>query len=415
MKEFANETPSELLTQLMDNELDPVNEPSLYDALAHSTELQDEHKYHIALREAIKKDSEAFIPPVATVNSLFSKLGYAPPPPANSVGILRKSPLLLSLFKRAAVPLILLIVGSYGAYTLFDNSNSVSSSAETMVSQNILANHKVENLPISEVKVTSDLVETKLSKTKKIAVMKSESTNNSVLNETLPSNSAKQVSDLSSTENNDTFANTQAELPSIITANSTIVNSSTSVRNINTNRSIPGAININALEMLNQASTGNNISLYVKGLNNFNSELGSAMSNSFGTTDNLSLGISFQGSDKFKWGFEVGQQPFAVMVSDPYNESELINGSKSVFWGLVALKYDIIEMHGARPYLQFSAGFGDFGKGLVRPSIGVEYKPFDLGFSLLAGYEYSLLWYSTQNQPLSTSSDGIFVGISIGL
>jgi len=114
MKEFTNESPSELLTQLMDNELDQASEASLYDALGSSAELQEELKHHLAVREAVKMDYEAFTPPADAVKSIFMNLGYTPPPAATH-GIIRKSPLALWFLRRATVPFLIWLAGGYGA------------------------------------------------------------------------------------------------------------------------------------------------------------------------------------------------------------------------------------------------------------------------------------------------------------
>jgi hypothetical protein len=413
MKEFSNETPSELLTQLMDNELDSVMEPALYDALASSAELQEEHKYHIAVREAIKKDSEAFTPPIATVSSLFNKLGYAPPPPAASVGILRKSPLLLMFLRKATIPLILLIAGSYGAYNLiYSSQNDDKASSQNLAiyddSTDIAAKQSNETV-IQESQNNFDKAVSKIVEAKhKTPVM----TSNDISNESQSLNNAKV---------DYTNAIASEELNESLNANNTLTTSS-KIANFGSNFALNKFNNLTPNELTPIAidfssSSKSNLSFYVKGMSNFNTDLGNALSNNGSSFDHFSGGVLSKLSfDNLKAGFEIGQQPFVVQVSQTDNETVLSSQVQSVFWYAATLKYDLsfAKLLNTQPFVQGSFGSGNFGKYMFRYSFGLEYQPFSTNLNLIAGYEASILWYSTQNIPLNTLSDGGFVGISFG-
>ncbi len=410
MKEFSNETPSELLTQLMDNELDSAMEPALYDALANSAELQEEHKYHIAVREAIKKDSEAFTPPVATVSSLFNKLGYAPPPPAASVGILRKSPLLIGFLRKAAVPFLLLLAGSYGAYTLVNSSQDTRNIyfLETTSVQSLEQVVSSDDLSLSN--TSNKVAGVSLVAKRKTPIM----TSNNASNQVVSSINSTVLSSNDIVLEKDIFETQNANL--VQASSSSIVSSRNDFAINNYNYVAPIQIIPASVDFSN--STKSSLTFYVKGMSNSNSNLGSAFSNLGNSFDNFSGGVLSKLSiDNLKAGFEIGQQPFMAKVSQSDNETVLTNQVQSVFWYAATAKYDLsfAELFNMQPYFQGSFGSGNFGKYMFRYSFGVEYKPFNANFSMIAGYEASRLWYSTQNIPLNALSDGGFVGISFGL
>jgi len=52
---------------------------------------------------------------------------------------------------------------------------------------------------------------------------------------------------------------------------------------------------------------------------------------------------------------------------------------------------------------------------MLRGSVGLEFKPFNSAFGLVLGYESSVLYYSTLGNPYNTSSNGVFMGLRVGL
>jgi len=98
MNQYNEHTYSELLSQLLDGELDSSMESDFYREFGSNPELQAELEQNIMIKEAIKGDTEAFTPPAALTSSVFNKLGYSYPysqPKAFLWG---------DFFKRAAVP-----------------------------------------------------------------------------------------------------------------------------------------------------------------------------------------------------------------------------------------------------------------------------------------------------------------------
>lgn len=71
-----------MLHEFMENELPTNREETLFHALARDEDLRFEMKYLLSLRNAVQEDDEAGVVPLATTQSLFSRLGYAAAIPA---------------------------------------------------------------------------------------------------------------------------------------------------------------------------------------------------------------------------------------------------------------------------------------------------------------------------------------------
>ena len=72
-----------MLHEFMENELPTNREETLFHALARDEDLRFEMKYLLSLRSAVQEDDEAGVVPLATTQSLFSRLGYAAAIPAS--------------------------------------------------------------------------------------------------------------------------------------------------------------------------------------------------------------------------------------------------------------------------------------------------------------------------------------------
>lgn len=64
---------------LLDGELNPHDEPSLFGELSVNTDLRTEFKQQLAIRSAVQHDRMALVPPAHLTNTVFSGLGFAAP------------------------------------------------------------------------------------------------------------------------------------------------------------------------------------------------------------------------------------------------------------------------------------------------------------------------------------------------
>jgi len=79
MNTYNAQNPSEMLHLLFDGELDSSMETPLYASLVQNEDLRSELRELIAIRDSIRRDVEAYTPPFAATQGIFSKLGYTPP------------------------------------------------------------------------------------------------------------------------------------------------------------------------------------------------------------------------------------------------------------------------------------------------------------------------------------------------
>jgi hypothetical protein len=404
MNDFAKETPSELLIQLLDNELDSASEASLYEALGSSAELQEEMKHHLAVREAIGRDIEAFTPPADAVKSVFASLGYTPPPTATT-GIIRK-PFALSFLKRATVPLLLLLLGTYGAYNIL---NSIDNNETDITKHNSISNSKTEH-------VQSNLDNGIISNngisnvaTDKVAASPKNRKNFPIISSYKENSSAKVNNEVVALNNTETKIEYQNNIQYFQTTLSPIDNGNFSF-SLPTNQTSFSLINPNQF-IDKSESESQRIAVYLKGINNFNSELGTPFSDMSNVLNNFSGGFSFLGSDDMNLSVELGLQQFVINTDNSIPTSE----NKSVFWIALDGKYspEYIKFMNINPYANFSLGFGTFGSGLIKYGAGFEYKPSvnsELGF--MVGIEQTSLRYSADN--LISTVNNWYFGISYG-
>lgn len=67
------------ILELLDGELDPMVEPSLYAELASNADLRTEFRQQLAIRTAVQQDRAKLIPPAALTGAVFAGLGFATP------------------------------------------------------------------------------------------------------------------------------------------------------------------------------------------------------------------------------------------------------------------------------------------------------------------------------------------------
>lgn len=396
---------SELVTGFTDGELTAEEELILRSEMNADPSLMDEMKHHILVKDTVKKDIEAFTPPAEAVKGIFSALGYSSPY-ANKPPV-KKS--WFPLFRRASV-LALLLIGAFVGYELINNENTenLNSELNTNRIENNLSNtdneinNKVATTPIVN---SNEVKEIKVAKTE--VNYQARKNGNSV--------EVKNVNNIEEkTAKEETVVNIQSDLAlndNIETTDKVLINN-IDYSNYYSNRP-------SNLPMSNENSgVGNTITnisnykfafindseykLYVKGYQTPQDMFSS-----------MSLGVLFLSKYNFKGGFEVGQQNYSVLVSDA-NDVNILPENRDVFWYAATVRYDAKDISFAHvtPYAQFAIGSGNFGKYMARYSVGMEYVPFERGIGINVGYESSNLWYSTLNNPYSTSLNGFVFGLS---
>jgi len=394
MKTYDKNYLSELVTQFVDGEISPSDESILQEALANDTELMEQLKFQLNLKELVKNDVEAFTPPSIAAKGIFNSLGYSSP--YNTAIV---NPNRWKTFFKIGVPLALLMLSSLLLYNLFDNQTNIESKTNSqnsnlLTKEQITDNNELQTNPNQipvvenkEIKV-DNLTKLNLNNKKADVIVKkiNESSNNKTITEKFTLN--------------DSFNNNESQIKVLKVNLSNFILKKYNFElgrfnNVNSTFSEPnylyGGFGDTYLKLYVRNSQSNNIN-----------ELFS----------NTTVGFSFLSKDNFRGGFEVGTQNYNVIISD-INE-QLITENRNILWYAATVRYEIKELSifDIEPFAQISLGSGDFGKYMFRYMIGLEYMPFANGIGFSAGYEASTLWYSTQNVNYSTKNNGFTLGIS---
>jgi hypothetical protein len=408
MKDYINNTNSELLTQLLDGELNVMHEESLYAELGKSKELQEELRQQLLIRDAIGKDTEAFTPPAAAVSGLFEKLGYATPyavPTGNSA---LKETFWHTMFKRATVSIAVLALLTFGGYNLvgvFNNGEADSAIADgtPIVSESNQSNDAYQQ--VNEINNDGEVVT--INNTKNIPTVNSYVVENS------------STTKVTTTENTETVISPKTELLATNNSNSDLLATNftdnkalvnpvyaSNPNNSTFNMNLTMNSGFNSVEFTkSEFSKPSNISLYMKLLS----------MTSFDNSMPFAAGVRLETSEYISFAIEVGQQSYSATVTSDIDDNILINKDMSVTFGAIFFRYDVKQLeffNVVHPYIQLGAGAGNFGKYMFRGNVGIECQPFDTGVSFMLGLEESKLYYPTQNKSYNTSNTGVTFGIS---
>lgn len=400
MDNFKENTNSEMLTQLLDGELSSAHEESLYSELSKSKELQEELRQQLLIRESIRKDTEAYNPPSAAVIGLFNKLGYAPPYAITTGGSLLKAAFWNTMFKRASVSLALLALLTFSGYNLIGllNQDEADNISEAQVSTIESVVPDESNLAsTTENNEVLNIIETISPKT--VPVMTSNSANTTAM----PENISPKI-DNGAAESQSISANSYHSVDAI--------ESSVYIENL---QEISLSRN-GDLAFINyqtpRITMPSNISIYIKA----HTPSGNLESLGFDGSllNNKSIGVNFLKRGNFSGGIEIGQNSYRATVTSDDDDNTLIDKNLNILWFTLNGRYDAndLEVLNLHPFMQFAVGSGNFGKFMVRYNAGLEYNIQNSGFAIMAGWEGSNLWYSTQNKSFNTNTGGLTFGIS---
>lgn len=114
-------TQIEQLQQLLDGELDPIHESTLFGELAINGDLRTELREQIAIKNAVQDDRMTLMPPAALTNTLFTGMGFAAPLAGAAAGAAGGS-MLMQWLSRLGIPILSAITAATITYTAFDAS-----------------------------------------------------------------------------------------------------------------------------------------------------------------------------------------------------------------------------------------------------------------------------------------------------
>ncbi len=383
----------EILSLLMDGELHNANEQSLFAEMAKDTDLQAQLKETLAMRDAIKSDSEAFAPPPNVTADLFNKLGYAQKPKITPLGFDWSR-----FMRRVAAPLMLLMLSItlplvYNAST---DTNTIEANSSEAISVPVISSVNNDKLQTLTNTANTEIVDNQSARTNY--------SNSEVVTNDLPI---------------EVFASSaRAELPnSFISSNDEGHASNFALGNINQSslfasnaqldmKSGNSDFSIAEVKTLHNARQEREWSLHLRGIYNVSGS-GQA-SQVFNPMKNFAAGIMMKLSDEIAFGLEGGREE--------YNFSTAVEGlyeDPYVFWYALSFRYlmNDFKLAGITPYLRVNGGGSSRGP-VFAAYLGGEYRLSNT-YALTFGYGTSLLTYKSNNLQYATTKTGLNFGLNL--
>ncbi len=397
----------EILSLLMDGELHNANEQALFAEMAKDTDLQAQLKDTLAIREAIKSDTEAFAPPPDLTAELFGKLGYADKPKIPALGFDWSR-----FMKRAAAPLMLLMLAItlpliYNASTDTNVADASSVPVVSSVSTDVDASENNSQQINKEAVASGENIytESNIQQSKR----SDQNNNRYISNNTnaatdLPASGSLSAENYTSNESPAEFAPMQNQEQNRVDI---------SISKISTNEytdfafsSSDGSMNPMELATIRRSRTPRQWTMHLRGIYNISRD-GKSMQE-FNPVKSFAGGAMMQISDNMFFGLEGGREVYNFSNTDPN-----LYEDPYVFWYALSFRYDLnsMDIAGIKPYFRLNGGGSSRGP-VFAAYLGGEYKLTDT-YALMFSYGASLLTYKSNNLQYATAKTGLNFGINL--
>lgn len=407
MKTSGN-TPSEMLTLLLDGELNGADEEILFKTLAGNEELRAELGEMLAVREAVKKDVEAFAPPAAAKANIYQSLGLGEQSKPVAPPILAR----FNWVKKIWAPALAAVLAALFTTALLNENfeNRMESARKSFEASSPAQIADVEQT--APTKITGDKPSDKQTLVATIANKPDNRKNDALLAENISVSSERQSSApkkenpiLASVENqsrvsksNNFFAE---DFP-----HSNIAKNETSAIDFSETPLKPASA---TLPKFVANSGSGDASIEFRYLKTF-SQPESSLPQSGAMFSNFNVGLYlFSWGENLKLGFVGGAEEFGILVDDELQYENI----PTEYWGGVAAKYRFADFEIARasiyPYAQLAlgaSGVGPLGKVLG----GVQYDGLEY-ISLNFGIEHTFYLYQKQSKLYNKT--GLIIGTSV--
>ncbi len=399
-------TPSEQLIAFLDGELDANQTTAFFAELSHNSELQEEMKDMVSIRNAFR--NAQLTPPDAIRHSILINTGLQKATFMNQIragaGILAALWTLFTSKTAIAVYLLALGTGIWFATQNDDgklkNSNFTSTeSIDANIGNKKLTNNSNNIAIVASSEVTENTVKTKVSYSNfKVTKINKSEKNNS--NENLVANN-----------DNELTADNQNKTEMLLSSNLVLKNQDfpnlTSKQNF---WSIPGLnLYINP-DFLNDISlhirTFNGVSYPEQTLTNLNNPL----------LNNFSIGLMYNFTGNLSIGLEAGFENFAMQF-EGYEGDILYRYMQNYnsAWGGLAVQYTfspILWLDYTQPYVKTLFGANELGP-VLKLSAGGKYY-ITPNFAFIGGVEYGSFIYQINGNTFSTNKLGYTFGAMFG-
>ncbi len=425
---------SNLLHAFLDGELDQMHEKPLFEELAASNDLRAEMRDLLAIRSAVQHDVEAFSPPFAATNNVFSTLGFSLPTatpvaaPILSTGAATgTATAAASWWSRLWLPATTLLIGAGITYLLLNwgyssalaaKGNEYNLQIQTIRNESDRAIARAtanaqQSAPMPEPRIIVKKVYYPVVKYRDVLPQNAENSHvllnpsdnfassippqpeqtaaisHAAMKDEEGANGSNGASSLQ-TKNNATFfaanvANTPTQQLTGYTDETAYTETPALWFKFSQNTASLGT------------TTATNLQPQDALFNNFNGELGWMLSPSF------SIGV------------KVGREAFPMSYSGTINgRVSKYSQYSSLVWGGISAQLrpvDLSFLGGMQPYFSTMAGGSELGP-LVRSELGLQI-PLTSFFSVSAGTDATGMFYQFQGTNFSTWKFGINTGVTL--
>lgn len=415
MEQFNNQSPSELLTLLMDGELDDSSASVLFSSLASDSGLRNEMQDMIAIRESVRNDSEAFTPPPAVKQAVFNRLGFTGSDGGATVAPLPlpQSAFMASLgnfFSRYGVATVAaILLTSVSAYLIIDNTSNTDNINLIPVTSSIENSGSFETTNLKAFDAENYIADNSSLTSNEIGNQAPvRNINNNVTSVLTESDNA--VQETNAVNNNeeaiaDNDNSRGAQIESMMNASQPAF-AANQIYRYSVNHGMNAASDsYSPLPIIVNNDAPKKITLQARGLIGESYSIGSNNQVNSALDAKTSFGVYLKSWGNLSIGFEVGSEAFAMedRTAEYLNNTQgLIDPgfapNRSVFWYGLGARYEINELEflNVKPYGQALIGNSEHGM-MGKGSLGLQWDVSN-AFSLGAGVEGTLIRYQLNNQ-----------------
>jgi hypothetical protein len=405
-------TPSDLIQELLDGEIDSSMEVRLYAQLASNADLRQEFRQHLALRATVQRDRAALVPPLSLTSSVFSSLGFAAPLAGAAAGTAGGG-LLLQWLTKFGLPLLSAATAAGITIAVSSDSPMAATSGTSTASTSIPgpADLAAEQSVATSVERTADetsVLRTELNQAQgTISALRSE---RSRLLQALAEQRQQHSEAPTARESEQPPTPLATVLPvmpiqEIRMSNALAVTASSDQRAYQ-----PVPIEMATPSFMLYPS----FMIQVRGL---------ALQGLTPVTpkpdlswyDNSSVAFLYQLSDKSTIGVEIGNEAFPQAFEHDRNGQTIQTEQyPTSTWGGLMYRHQFNPLiSNVRPFVQALAGGTRFGP-IGRLAGGIQYSPSG-PLSFVAGIEGTVATYTVQNQWFGSTKLGFTYGVLVRL
>jgi hypothetical protein len=412
METMNGNTPSELLSMLVDGELDSTQETGLYAYLANSEELRAQMRELLAIKESVRNDVEAFTIPAGAKNNIFAAVGLTPAmtPEIPVTQSVISNPLIKSFWSKVWSPLLSATVAALLTAVFFllffKNGNVAEQSGIVKNTVPVISSNEIN-------KSENTLINSKEYEQKQVSKKHSgtmSSKESPVLADLINSN----LNDELQVTNNQPTDRKVLELASLMPEKNVINFNSGNYGVIDKIPLMVPPKNYGLMEHLQ--SNGLGITLLVRGISATSYPSVDVNSQANPMFNNMGIGAYIDLFDNIEAGLEVGQEPFGLQYYKGEGDITISEEQKNpiFFWAGFSVKAitgkHIEFLAGARPYAQLIIGGSKLGP-LGRLSSGFQYS-WNNSFGMMLGLEGTMLFYKNQGRLYNTEKLGMTYGLT---